>query len=105
MVAEVFAENNLERPPIVMIVSEDDPLIAKADGYNNQAVAVLLKSGREVILFNRDSTSGNCREAIVHEVAHLIAWRRFGPEIKMHGREFRQVCRSIARKNKRSTCH
>ena len=105
LVIDTFARNGLERPPKVLVVDKDHPQIKRPGSYNNIAAAVLMKDGREFILINGDSSLKDCRADIEHEIAHLIAWRRHGPRIRMHGQKFKRVCRSIATGNKRSTCH
>ncbi len=105
IVADVFEAHGLDRPPIVRLVDDDHPQIGRPGNYDAIAAAVLLRDGREYILINRDSTLKDCRSDIEHEVAHLIAWRRHGPCIRAHGREFKKVCRAIATGNKRATCH
>lgn len=94
VVADIFRDNGFDNPPAVVRVSSDHPVVARPGSYDHLAAAVLTESGKEFILYNEDATSGDCEDTLRHEVAHIITWRRFGVSVRMHGGEFRKVCRS-----------
>jgi hypothetical protein len=98
-----FARNNLENPPIVKEERQTHWLFKGKAGRKPNAVAVRTKDGREWIVINTDSTLGDCKADIEHEIGHLLTWRRYGTDVPEHGNAFRQTCREIAT-DPRKTC-
>lgn len=60
------------------------------------ANAYIGKDGSETIAISRRQLQASqpLLPLLVHELAHLQAWRRYGTVIAVHGQEFQQICRS-----------
>ena len=66
------------------------------------ATALINEDGKEIVYFNREwLTSGrSLKGVVIHEYAHFETWRRYGHNVKPHGREFWALCaQATARKN------
>ena len=64
------------------------------------AKAVITEEGRELIYVLRAHLAAASQDeldaTIIHEIAHLVTWRRHGLAVMEHGREFMDVCRDVA---------
>ena len=103
LVQTVFEQNGWENPPVVRMVPSDHHLVDRPGGYDEFAVAFLTKFGKEFIVINEDYTRRDWRADMDHEIAHIIAWRTYGPKIRMHGSKFEKTCRSFA-ESARNSC-
>lgn len=91
---------DIEAPyPSIKIVSDSHQMM-KGPRFG---VAAVTASGEELIFLNRKylEQRGSFESLIIHEVAHLKAWREHGHAISPHGREFKQICRAVT---DRSNC-
>ncbi len=96
---EAYDRLNFEAPfPRIRVVDPHHPrLHGRAVG-----VAAVTVTGESRIYLNRQylSTRAHLLPLVLHELAHLKAWRRHGLEIETHGPEFMQICRAVtARRN------
>lgn len=94
---EAYQKLGFQPPyPNVRIVSPKHSLLSRW----TVALAARNASGQEFIYVNRHYLIEG--EALLplmlHELAHLQAWRRHGMEIKPHGREFMAICKSVTEK-------
>lgn len=65
-------------------------------------VATITETGESRIYLNRQylASRADLLPLVLHELAHLKAWRMHGLAIEAHGPEFMQICRSVtARRN------
>lgn len=79
--------------PRIRIVDWHDPVLkGQAIG-----VAAIAAGDEERIYLNRQylSTHAELMPLILHELAHLKAWRVHGHAIAPHGREFMAICHSV----------
>lgn len=88
-----FARFGLSPMPRLRIVKADSPDLERGE----IARAVLFESGKEEVrvsvgLLNDRRLQG----ALDHESAHLRTWREHGPDVEVHGPEFRKICRRYA---------
>ena len=94
-----YAAYDLAPPlPAIRIVSKRHPLMNKI----TMAKAAVTAGGEELIYFNRAhlSDSRTIQTLVMHEVAHLKAWREHGYGIQPHGPEFKAICLAAsARRN------
>jgi SprT-like family len=84
--------------PSIKIVSPRHDLMR----HSRVGMAAVTASGKELIYFNRAhlETRKSIEPLVMHEVAHLKAWRIHGHAIKSHGKEYKAVCRAVTdRKN------
>lgn len=60
-------------------------------------LAVVTEAGEERIYINRDylERRSDIDALILHEIAHLQAWRINGRNIAPHGRAYQKICRSV----------
>ena len=58
------------------------------------------EAGEEFIYFNRSHLVGREKllPLVLHELAHLKAWREHGLAIELHGDEFQTICQSVTRR-------
>ena len=94
-----YAAYDLAPPlPAIRIVSKRHPIMDNI----TMAKAAVTAGGDELIYFNRAhlNDSRAIEPLVMHEVAHLKAWREHGYDIQPHGPEFKVICRSAsARRN------
>lgn len=94
-----YAAYDLAPPmPAIRIVSKRHPIMDNI----TMAKAAVTARGDELIYFNRAhlNDSRAIEPLVMHEVAHLKAWREHGYDIQPHGPEFKAICRSAsARRN------
>lgn len=84
---------DLARPyPTIRLANPSHRLLQ----YSSGALAAKNAGGQEFIYFDRNRLSNkqSLRPLVLHELAHLKAWRLHGIEIAEHGPEFRKVCHS-----------
>ena len=60
-------------------------------------LAIVTETGEERIYINRDyiERRSDIDALILHEIAHLQAWRVHGRNIAPHGRAYQKICRSV----------
>ena len=58
--------------------------------------AIIYEGGDKVIYINNSLSDFRQQSTLVHELAHLYAWEKYGTSIRPHGSQFRQVCRELA---------
>ena len=94
-----YAVYDLAPPlPAIRIVSKRHPIMDNI----TMAKAAVTAGGDELIYFNRAHLSNPraIEPLVMHEVAHLKAWREHGFTIQPHGPEFKAICRAAsARRN------
>ena len=61
------------------------------------AHALRTSNGQRWILINLDQDLSDMEYWFLHEVAHHIAWDRYGEDIDTHGPEFRAECRKLVK--------
>lgn len=78
--------------PGIRIVDADHPMLE--DGAVGSAT--INDKGQEHLYFSRDYLAMGAPLAplVIHELAHLQAWRIHGVNIAPHGREFKKICRA-----------
>jgi len=71
-------------------------------GGSTIARAELSDEGDSYIYFDRRNLMGrsDLQAVVLHELAHLKAWRIHGTEIAAHGREFREICHQVTTSEK-----
>lgn len=76
-------------PGIRIVGARHDMLLDGAIGS-----ATIAKDGREHIYINRDylASGASLTPLVIHELAHLQAWRTHGVQIAYHGREYKEIC-------------
>jgi len=79
--------------PNIKIVSDSHHMMKGA----RVGVAAVTAEGEELIFFNRKylESRRSIDSLVIHEVAHLKAWREHGHDISPHGREFKRICRAV----------
>jgi hypothetical protein len=63
------------------------------------ARAVQFESGPDSVYISSRalrSPQQDVDEYLQHEASHLAAWRKHGPQIEEHGREWRRICLALA---------
>lgn len=73
-------------------------------GRTRNALAARDPEGGEWILINQDATGADIVPQTQHEVAHLLAWRKYGEKIKEHGPEFLRMCRQVVQERQNEFC-
>lgn len=68
------------------------------------ARAVRTSDGLRYILINLDADLADMDGWYWHEMAHHVAWERYGENIAPHGPEFRTVCRDLVRQRTAYFC-
>ena len=66
------------------------------------ARAELSEAGDAYIYFDRRKLISrlDLHAVVLHELAHLKAWRMYGPHIAPHGREFQEICKQVTTREK-----
>ena len=66
------------------------------------ARAELSEAGYAYIYFDRRKLMrrSDLQAVVLHELAHLKAWRIYGTDIASHGREFREICNQVTTREK-----
>tara|TARA_R110002111_G_scaffold170741_5_gene236452 strand:- start:2682 stop:3026 length:345 start_codon:yes stop_codon:yes gene_type:complete len=86
-------------------LNEDYPEVRLVDpehgmiGSKRIARAVKFESGPDAVYINKrylDSDPAKLDEYIQHEASHIAAWRKHGPQISEHGRDWRRLCLALA---------
>ena len=88
---------------IVQYVPKTNRFISQGGQVRN-ALAARDPDGGEWILINKDATGADLMPQTQHEVAHILAWRRYGEKIKPHGSEFLQMCRQVVTERQSEFC-
>lgn len=98
------ARDDLARSVFGRFGLDPAPQIVRAEDFSGGltrdewARSIVYDSGREVIVLSEGARDrGRVEQMLEHEAAHLRAWRDHGHGIKMHGREWRRICRKYAR--------
>lgn len=81
--------------PEIRIVDSSHPLI----GGKRIARAVKYESGPDAIYINKrylNSDPAKLDEYLQHEASHIATWRKYGPQVKEHGKEWSAICRALA---------
>ena len=91
---EAYARLEFQPPfPTIRIVD------AKSTKLYRRTLAWAARSntGEEFLYFNRSHLIGREKllPLVLHELAHLKAWRQHGLGIEMHGAEFQSICQSV----------
>lgn len=86
----------------IMEVDADHWFLNRAS-IRREAVAAKTPDGEEIIVVSLQ-TADDYEQLIQHEVAHLIAWRRHGEQIKEHGHEFKRICRQVVTSRQKYFC-
>ncbi len=60
----------------------------RAPGGGNLGLAVLSEDGSATIYLRPDLDREATIDTLLHEWAHVLAWRRHGPEVEDHGRSW-----------------
>lgn len=63
------------------------------------ARAVMFESGPEAVYVNKrflKTDPERMSEYLQHEASHVAAWRKHGPGIREHGREWKDLCQALA---------
>ena len=80
--------------------------LIRKHGKNRAAIAARDPEGGEWILNNTQANVPMMdREPLLqHEVAHLLAWRKYGEGIKEHGPEFAKICQEVVQRRQDEFC-
>jgi len=107
MAAQAFQDFNLNDPvPAIELVTSEHEMV---NSGHVLARAVLYSTGREVLYVNQSRVTNRKRDRnqrhqdgerhlkalLDHEAAHFAAWRRYGSNIAMHGREFNDTLNRV----------
>ncbi len=79
----------------VMCLPPDHAMMQVPPGGVTVAKAARTSRNEELILVNTGQFEDLSEEVILHEVAHLITWRRHGIRVAEHGSKFKRVEREI----------
>lgn len=69
-----------------------------------QAKALRTDTGQKWVLVNAGADQSEMGFWILHEMAHHLAWDRFGEGIETHGPEFRAACRELVKTRQAYFC-
>ena len=73
-------------------------------GQTRNALAARDPEGGEWILINQDAVGADLKPQTEHEVAHILAWREYGENIKPHGPQFLKMCRQVMTERQNEFC-
>ena len=73
-------------------------------GQTRNALAARDPEGGEWILINQDAVGADLKPQTEHEVAHILAWREYGENIKPHGPQFLKMCRQVVTERQNEFC-
>jgi hypothetical protein len=73
-------------------------------GQTRNALAARDPEGGEWILINQDAVGADLKPQTEHEVAHILAWRKYGENIKPHGPQFLKMCRQVVTERQNEFC-
>jgi hypothetical protein len=73
-------------------------------GQTRNALAARDPEGGEWILINQDAVGADLKPQTEHEVAHILAWRKYGENIKPHGPQFLKMCRQVVTERQNEYC-
>lgn len=79
----------------IMCLPPDHPMMQAPPGGVTVAKAARTSIDEELILVNTGQFEDLTQEVILHEVAHLITWRRHGIRVAEHGAKFKRVEREL----------
>lgn len=68
------------------------------------AKALRTEDGQKWMLINVDGDQTDFDQWYLHEMAHHIAWERYGEDIDVHGPEFRKICRELVTRRANYFC-
>jgi hypothetical protein len=92
-----------ENGVIVQYVPKTNRFISQGGQVRN-ALAARDPEGGEWILINQDAVGADLKPQTEHEVAHILAWRRYGEKIKPHGPQFLKMCRQVVTERLNEFC-
>lgn len=88
----VLPDSYYDRGRIIVEIANSDHWALK----NGELMrAAMTDTGDRWVVINASYNQERFDGILKHELAHLIAWERYGPDIEEHGPEFRKVCREL----------
>lgn len=94
-------ETNIE-----LMIKESNHWFLSENNISRKARAGRNKEGQEFIVLNKDMLKDpELQQILEHEIAHIIAWKRYGENIPEHGFKFKKVCREVVTSKSMTYCN
>ena len=88
-----------DRGRIIVEIAGSEHWALERGEHQRAALADTCTTDEQWVVINAEYNQDRFDNILKHELAHFIAWERYGPHIEEHGPEFRKVCRELIKDN------
>lgn len=104
IIEETLAKAEQPNGVRLLMADPDHWALSKPSKGRRRALALRTDDGGEWIVVDKTGPEEGLTPLLQHELAHILAWRRYGEKIDEHGSQWARICRQLVQERQAEYC-